>query len=81
MGHIKTVKSLLLAGLFCSSASISAYAATEFNANTFFPATHPLAKHGYVEWAESLKASSNGELVAKVLQALSYFQLAPACLG
>ena len=66
MKHIKTVKNLLLATLFCSGASISAYASTEFNANTFFPATHPLAKHGYVEWAESLKASSNGELVAKV---------------
>ena len=66
MKHIKTVKNLLLATLFCSGTSISAFASTEFNANTFFPATHPLAKHGYVEWAESLKASSNGELVAKV---------------
>jgi TRAP-type C4-dicarboxylate transport system substrate-binding protein len=55
----------------CVSALIAcigatANAATEFNANTFFPATHPLAKHGYVEWAESLQASSNGELRPKV---------------
>ena len=68
MAHIKTIKNLLIAGLFYSSASISAFAATEFNANTFFPATHPLAKHGYVEWAESLKANSNGELSPKVFK-------------
>lgn len=44
----------------------NAFAGQEYNANIFFPAQHPLAKHGYVEWAEAVKKASGGELVAKV---------------
>lgn len=43
-----------------------AVSAEEFTANIFFPPQHPLAKHGYVEWAEQLEALSGGELKAKV---------------
>ena len=66
MAYLNTIKKLMVFGVFYSSISISAHAAVEFNANTFFPATHPLAKHGYVEWAGSLETSSNGELKPKV---------------
>ena len=58
--------SVCIAALSGSIFSVAAVGATEFNANTFFPATHPLGKFGYVDWAESLKASSNGELQPKV---------------
>ena len=58
--------SVCIAALSGSIFSVVAVGATEFNANTFFPATHPLGKFGYVDWAESLKASSNGELQPKV---------------
>ena len=57
MAYLNTIKKLMVFGVFYSSISISAHAAVEFNANTFFPATHPLAKHGYVEWAVSLETS------------------------
>ena len=57
MAYLNTIKKLMVFGVFYSSISISAHAAVEFNANTFFPATHPLAKHGYVEWAGSLETS------------------------
>ena len=64
--RMKNFKSTIYVATFVSCLSVTAVATTEFNANTFFPATHPLGKHGYVEWAESLKASSNGELQPKV---------------
>lgn len=38
----------------------------EFNANIFFPDKHPLAKHGYVEWAEAIDVASGGRLKANV---------------
>jgi TRAP-type C4-dicarboxylate transport system substrate-binding protein len=63
---IKVNKYKVIAGVATLIGCLSANAATQFNANIFFPATHPLGKHGYVEWAESLKASSNGELQPKV---------------
>ncbi|PHQ71428.1 MAG: C4-dicarboxylate ABC transporter substrate-binding protein [Sneathiella sp.] len=40
--------------------------AKDFNANIFFPDQHPLGKYGYVEWAETVEAMSNGELKATV---------------
>lgn len=36
----------------------------EFNASVWLPATHPLAKHSYVEWLPRLEAASNGTLKA-----------------
>ncbi len=42
-------------------AGFSAQAA-DFNANIFFPDKHPLAKHGYIEWAEDLKERTGGNL-------------------
>lgn len=34
----------------------------EFSASVWLPATHPLAKHSYVEWLPRLEAASNGTL-------------------
>ncbi|MBB3064185.1 C4-dicarboxylate TRAP transporter substrate-binding protein [Limibacillus halophilus] len=39
-----------------------AQAATEINASIWFPDTHPLTKYGYVEWAKTLEAASNGDI-------------------
>lgn len=66
MAYLNSINKLLFASFLYTSLAGSALAATEFNANTFFPATHPLAKHGYIEWADSLGKNSNGELKPKV---------------
>jgi len=48
--------------LTAALAAGSAATADSFNANIFFPDKHPLALHGYVEWAEAVRNESNGEL-------------------
>ncbi len=65
MFSFKHLKSLAVAGAVSAMASQSAVAA-DINANIFFPAQHPLAKHGYVEWAAALEKASGGKLKAKV---------------
>ncbi len=40
--------------------------ADSLKANIFFPAQHPLAKYGYVEWAKTVSELSGGKLDAKV---------------
>lgn len=52
----------VVGSLFVSTVVTSA----EFNANIFFPDKHPLAKHGYVEWAEAINSASDGRLKANV---------------
>lgn len=59
---VRLAKSVALAAAAIGAAG--AASAADFNANIFFPDQHPLAKHGYVEWSEALKAASNGELSA-----------------
>ncbi len=56
----------LVSVLMSSALGMRIASANEIKANIFFPAQHPLAKHGYVEWAESLKELSGGQLSAKV---------------
>ncbi|MBR9884402.1 MAG: C4-dicarboxylate ABC transporter substrate-binding protein [Oceanospirillales bacterium] len=41
-------------------------ASTSFLANSFYDQQHPLSKYGYVEWAETVKELSNGELEPQV---------------
>lgn len=50
-------------GSLCVAATANS---AEFNANIFFPDKHPLAKHGYVEWAEAIDSASGGRLKANV---------------
>lgn len=57
----------LVSGIAATVMLASAGQATDsFKANIFFPAQHPLAKFGYVEWAETLKEMSGGDLDAQV---------------
>ena len=57
----------LTAAVVVGSIGVTATAnSAEFNANIFFPDKHPLAKHGYVEWAEAIDTASNGRLKATV---------------
>ncbi|WP_043532187.1 C4-dicarboxylate TRAP transporter substrate-binding protein [Litchfieldella xinjiangensis] len=40
----------------------AAQASTSFIANSFYDQQHPHSRYGYIEWAETVKALSNGEL-------------------
>lgn len=57
----KFLTTTLLAGLIAGPAL-----ATDFIANTFYDAQHPLAKYGYTEWAGLVKELSGGDLSAQV---------------
>lgn len=57
----KFLTTTLLAGVLASPAL-----ATDFIANTFYDAQHPLAKYGYTEWAEIVKDLSGGDLAPQV---------------
>ncbi len=65
MNGLKRIAAMAAIGAVWALAGQTAVAG-EFNANIFFPPQHPLAKHGYVEWAKSLEAKSDGQLKAKV---------------
>lgn len=69
MRRLRKIGSLAAAGAICalvSQTAIGQAAADEFTANIFFPPQHPLAKHGYVEWADAIKSMSGGAMTAKV---------------
>ncbi len=51
----------LLAGVM-SLAMTQIASAVEFNMSIWFPDVHPLARYGYIEWAEAMKKAPNGEL-------------------
>lgn len=65
MRYVKGFCALAALGLAASLAGQAAQA-DEFTANIFFPPTHPLAQHGYIEWAEAVKEKSGGKLEAEV---------------
>lgn len=65
MISLKGFSAIAIAGALGTMAGQSVFAA-EFSANIFFPDQHPLAKHGYVEWADALDAASDGKFKAKV---------------
>lgn len=44
----------------------AASAQTNFIANSFYNAEHPLSKYTYVEWADEVKGASGGDLVPEV---------------
>lgn len=44
----------------------SAHAATDFIANSFYDQQHPHSKFGYLEWGDTVRELSNGELNPKV---------------
>ncbi|MEI4261547.1 C4-dicarboxylate TRAP transporter substrate-binding protein [Roseovarius sp. D0-M9] len=52
----------LSASLLAAPSTAIADDVVEFNASVWLPATHPLAKHSYVEWLPRLEAASNGTL-------------------
>lgn len=63
----KVTKVLGLAAAMCGASLMAQSAFAEsFNANIFFPDQHPLAKHGYVEWADAVKAATDGRLDANL---------------
>lgn len=65
MQKVTTV--LGLAAAMCgASLMVQSASAESFNANIFFPDQHPLAKHGYVEWADAVKAATDGRLDANL---------------
>jgi len=57
---------LLTTTLLSCLLAAPAVAETNFIANTFYDATHPLAKYGYTEWAEIVKDLSDGDLNPQV---------------
>jgi TRAP-type C4-dicarboxylate transport system substrate-binding protein len=56
----------IFAALFSAGMTTQIASAETFNANIFFPDQHPLAKHGYVEWAEAINSASEGSLEANL---------------
>ena len=64
---IRSICALSAIGLMTSALTISGPAiaedVVEFNASVWLPATHPLAKHSYVEWLPRLEAASNSTLI------------------
>lgn len=62
---MRMFKGLMLSAIMAATGSTVALA-EQFNANIFFPDKHPLAKYGYVEWAEKLAAASGGDLKATI---------------
>ncbi|NDW02016.1 C4-dicarboxylate TRAP transporter substrate-binding protein [Salipiger sp. PrR002] len=57
---------ILSAAVACAALAVPAQAETKFIANDFFDAATPLAKYTYLEWAEQVKALSDGDLVPDV---------------
>jgi len=64
MTPLKTLAAAALLG--ASGAQSLAHADVEFIANSFYSAEAPFSKYGYVEWAETVKSLSNGELIPEV---------------
>ncbi|WP_051548237.1 C4-dicarboxylate TRAP transporter substrate-binding protein [Sneathiella glossodoripedis] len=64
--QIKTGVTALVCSFVIGMTGIGSVAADNLKANIFFPAQHPLAKFGYVQWAETVRELSDGELDAKV---------------
>ncbi|MEM8551367.1 MAG: C4-dicarboxylate TRAP transporter substrate-binding protein [Pseudomonadota bacterium] len=60
------LRTMTAAAALLAIAVAPAQAETNFIANSFFNAEHPLSKHTYVEWAEALEEASGGALKAEV---------------
>lgn len=56
----------LTASILAGANTAIADEVVEFNASVWLPATHPLAKHSYVEWLPRLETASNGTLKPKL---------------
>jgi len=63
MPKTKMANALAIA-LLAAAGSVSA--ATTFIANSFYDQQHPFSKYSYIEWAETLKTLSGGDLQAQV---------------
>ncbi|MGQ7249832.1 C4-dicarboxylate TRAP transporter substrate-binding protein [Halomonas sp. V046] len=57
---------LAVAALTLPTLAASAFAATSFIANSFYDQQHPHSRYGYIEWAETLRELSGGELDPEV---------------
>lgn len=55
-----------VAAIATAALSFTATAATELNASSWFPDSHPLAKVGYLDWAKKVEKASNGDIKIKV---------------
>lgn len=61
----KSIGGVGLAGLVAMTPHLAA-AETKFIANSFYDAATPFSKWGYLDWAETVKTLSNGDLVPEV---------------
>lgn len=57
---------LAVAALALPALATSAMASTSFIANSFYDQQHPHSRYGYIEWAETVKELSHGELQPEV---------------
>lgn len=46
--------------------AVGAAVATEITGSVWFPDTHPLTRHGYIEWAAKVEEQSKGDLTIRV---------------
>ncbi|MGJ7462122.1 C4-dicarboxylate TRAP transporter substrate-binding protein [Halomonas sp. MA07-2] len=66
MTFARNALTLAVAALALPAYVASAQASTSFVANSFYDQQHPFSRYGYIEWAETVKALSNGELQPEV---------------
>ena len=55
-----------IAALMAAGSALPLHAETNFIANSFYDAEHPLSKFGYVEWADTVREISGGDLNPEV---------------
>ncbi|WP_372741315.1 C4-dicarboxylate TRAP transporter substrate-binding protein [Neptunomonas sp.] len=55
-----------IATLAITAIATSTFASTSFIANVFFDQKHPFARYGYIEWAQTVKELSDGDLQPEV---------------
>ena len=56
----------LATALVAAGSAFSAHAETNFVANSFYDGEHPLSKFGYIEWADTVRELSGGDLNPEV---------------
>ncbi|HEY9818027.1 MAG TPA: hypothetical protein V6D20_19790, partial [Candidatus Obscuribacterales bacterium] len=66
MNFARNTLTLAVAALALPVYATSAQASTSFIANSFYDQQHPFSRYGYIEWAETVKELSNGDLQPEV---------------
>lgn len=63
---VRKTLTLAIAALALPAFATSVQASTSFIANSFYDQQHPHSRYGYIEWAETVKELSGGELQPEV---------------